>query len=1568
VPPFSNTTPNYDISLPFVSSENIINTTIFSTQEVNFYCQGPTIEVLINNQKVSAIIDTGAVTSLIDKALVGNCLRFQNDQIKLRSVSNHQLQDEGFAIVTITIGSSDITYPFIVVDNPKIQLLLGFDFLRYFGITISTSNNVLSGASIPSTNFNSPNYDIHKKIGLSKYIKCTNNQPTIVGRKMNNEQNHCTTHQNQITMQTDFCERDEQVPTAASFRKASFRTQPKNIPEDISKNFKEEVQTMDSHYNVQVQNSMAHPLRQSDMTLKGHIGPESGPENSSMKRHPNFITSNVRAKTSPASQEGFPYEDKTQVTRSISNHVGTCKPLGTATGKFIRLAKNIQLPPRCKIQVPICKLDILDKDIAIISPNENLRRSNNIYIPHVAMTNQTAYIEVINSSHQPKFLCSSTKLGKIKTLIEEKDIIHNQKENNSLKINAGMNSTFISRDKVSTKTNIPSIKIGPDVPDDIRGKLLQLVEEYADVFATDPDKLTQARHFKFHIETGTASPVQCKPFRLSERENEVIHEKCEDLLKKKLIEPSSSPWSSNCFLVPQKNEDGGISYRMVMDYRKVNKVIRPFCYPLPKIDDILQKLKGARYISTLDLASGYHQCKLDEESKEKTAFITRDNLYQWNVMPFGIRTAPSAFSNLVALAFAGIIDEELAVYIDDICIFTKSCEAHLDKLRQVFDRLRSSRLQLKPSKCKFLFSDVRVLGYKATPNGILPTDDHIRGLTKMRSPQSKKELQKMLGFYNFFRRFIKGYASIIRPLQKLLSKEEKFKWTQEHEDIFQKLKTMLTTAPVLSHVQPDGELILRCDASIEGIGSVLLQKIDGVEKPICFLSRALNQAEKNYAIPTLETLAVVWSLQKLRPLVFQRKIKCFTDHSSLCHMAKGPKNHLPSKLARMLLSLEEYDIDFHHIAGRVNDAPDVLSRFPADKEEEENPNVVDLPLLAIGMDNIDAMQNMDSELQRLKQDVKNNIPNKHTKHMFLKDDVLFFHSPHLEHATIVLPSHLKPSVLQEMHDAPISGHLGIFKTYQKIATRFYWRKMRQEIKAYVRSCHPCQLRKNPKRKPYGLLQPMPVPEAPFTTIALDLVGPFNRSTSQMKYIITATDHATRYLECKALRNGPSEEIAKFLVENIILRHGVPHNILSDLGAAFTSDLLAEISKFMGIKQIHTTAYNPKANGACERVHDTIVNAISCYVSSGKNDWDKFLKHIQFAINSSVHEGTLFSPHYLIYAQEPTLPAEVELSLPKYCSVAELAERVKLARLLAVDRLKGQQARHAKYGNVKRMEKSFAIGDKVLVRKIVNPRGKSKKLFFNWVGPYTIIAKSPDNEVNYTIEATIGRKTHRQTIHIEKLKPYYKCSEEDANELGDMPDDSHDVSEDPDPDAEEVDPTTKNLDISSDNVTHKANSNLNAEATPFTPINLQRGKDIIICDFCDEIGHDSTACKSLVPRCNTCQGKEGHTTSECFYNQASPEQPFKINFSPNLKKLSDISTLPPSNQTTTTTPSKFELSAHPTSKQTTPNVQFPQPFPQIISDSSQTFSKSDSPVAFENIPPFPNSRYNLRDRKPIKYSK
>ncbi|ODM87721.1 Transposon Ty3-I Gag-Pol polyprotein [Orchesella cincta] len=529
--------------------------------------------------------------------------------------------------------------------------------------------------------------------------------------------------------------------------------------------------------------------------------------------------------------------------------------------------------------------------------------------------------------------------------------------------------------------------------------------------------MKQYQHFKHHINTGYSAPTQCKQFKLSEREHEVINDKCKELITKKIIEPSSSPWSSNCFLVPKRNDDGSLTYNLHMDYSSLNKLTQPNQKKLPNVDSIFMKLQEAKFISCLQLASSYHRVPLDDESKEKTSFVTRDNLYHWNVLPYGIHDAPNVFAQLYADSLLPVTDQELTVFNDVIFVFTQTEEQHLKKMNQLLECLRDNQMYINLGQSKFFFSEINFAGHNIQQQAVIRMGWDV--------------------------------------------KDVKFHWKNEHQLVFENLKKTLSTAPVLSRIYPESELILRTDASIEGIGSCLSEKRNGVEKPVCFLSRLSIQAEKQYSITALELLAVVWSLEKLRHLVFQRKLKCFTDHKAITYLHKGPKNHLPSGLVRMLLSLEEYDVDFYHVAGNAHEVPDTLSRFPVYPPVPETPNIVDVPLLSIGFDNLDQMQNNDNEIQKLKRNVKSELRTVENEHLFLKNNVLFKTIPLSNRATIVVPSNLRPYVINNIHEDPIEGHLSDSQTFRRMASSYYWPSMKQDISTFVRSCCDCQTSNQP---------------------------------------------------------------------------------------------------------------------------------------------------------------------------------------------------------------------------------------------------------------------------------------------------------------------------------------------------------------------------------------------------------------------------------------------------------------------------------------------------------------------------
>jgi len=334
----------------------------------------------------------------------------------------------------------------------------------------------------------------------------------------------------------------------------------------------------------------------------------------------------------------------------------------------------------------------------------------------------------------------------------------------------------------------------------------------------------------------------------------------------KVITPCHSPWASPVVLV--KKKDGRT--RFCVDYRKINEKTRKSNWPIPNIDDIMTYLGGSKYFSTLDLLSGYWQVEMDEESKDVTAFVAQGlKSYRFEVLPFGLCTAPNTFQALADRVFEGMKWKSILIYLDDVIIFSKTPEEHLEKLREVCERLREAGLTLNPKKCEFLKKEVKILGHIVNETGIMPDNDKIESVKKFPTPRKVKDIQSFLGLANFYRKFIKDFSKIARPLHDLTKKDQKFCWRKEQEKAFQELKDKLITAPVLHHFNPLKETILHVDGSKTGIGAVLLQEDEnGRPHPIAYASRSLNKNEQNYTISEIEGLAVVYFLEYLRHFIF----------------------------------------------------------------------------------------------------------------------------------------------------------------------------------------------------------------------------------------------------------------------------------------------------------------------------------------------------------------------------------------------------------------------------------------------------------------------------------------------------------------------------------------------------------------------------------------------------------------------------------------------------------------------------------------------------------------------------
>ena len=315
-------------------------------------------------------------------------------------------------------------------------------------------------------------------------------------------------------------------------------------------------------------------------------------------------------------------------------------------------------------------------------------------------------------------------------------------------------------------------------------------------FAIKSDDLGRTSIIKHHIDTGDSSPINQRPYRAPQVTRKLIEDQLQSMIEQGICVPSQSPWSSPVVMV--KKKDG--TMRFCVDYRKLNEVTKKDSYPLPRIDDTLDALGGSAFFSTLDLKSGYWQVELDDESREKTAFVTHSGLYEFLVLPFGLTNAPSTFERLMDIVLNRLTWKIALIYIDDIIVFSKSFDEHLHHLEIVFQRLREAGIKLKPSKCDFGKSEVNFLGHVITKDGVMPDPEKIRAVKEFPIPTSVRELRSFLGLAQYYKRFVKDYSKIAATLNSLTGKKgNSFQWTPECDQAFNKIKEALTNPPILSY-------------------------------------------------------------------------------------------------------------------------------------------------------------------------------------------------------------------------------------------------------------------------------------------------------------------------------------------------------------------------------------------------------------------------------------------------------------------------------------------------------------------------------------------------------------------------------------------------------------------------------------------------------------------------------------------------------------------------------------------------------------------------------------------------
>ena len=563
--------------------------------------------------------------------------------------------------------------------------------------------------------------------------------------------------------------------------------------------------------------------------------------------------------------------------------------------------------------------------------------------------------------------------------------------------------------------------------------------------------------------------------------------------KQGVIRPSTSPWASPVVLVPKK--DG--TQRFCVDYRRLNAITKKDVYPLPRIDDILDTLGGNKYFTSLDLAAGYWQVGMDDESAPKSAFVTHCGLFEFARMPFGICNAPATFQRLMEVVLSGLLWKECFAYLDDVLVSSPDFKSHLAHLQEVFNHLCKAGLKLKTKKCRFLKLTVSYLGHLITSEGIQPDPEKTSRVANYPTPTDVNEVRSFLGLASYYRRFVPGFSQIAAPLHSLLKKGAQFYWSVECQDAFQKLKQLLISAPVLSYPRfdPNHPFILETDASAKGLGAVLAQQQeDGKVHPIAFASRSLNAHERNYGITEMETLAIVRAAKLFRPYLLGHPCEVVTDHAA-CTSLLNNRNP-SSKLARWAMCVQELNLKINYRPGKSNLVADALSRNPLPVADVLQVGTDDSTEAAPESD-IAKLQRQDERLASIFLWLeKGQLPVDRKQAAYLKveqsnfeiiDGVLCYCHPMApDIVRIAVPSCLQSTLLEESHSGKFAGHFAEQKVYSTLRERYWWRGMRNDVRRYCRSCLVCASRKGPGRRQRPKLQPIPV-GGPFHTVGVDVL-------------------------------------------------------------------------------------------------------------------------------------------------------------------------------------------------------------------------------------------------------------------------------------------------------------------------------------------------------------------------------------------------------------------------------------------------------------------------------------------------
>ena len=855
-----------------------------------------------------------------------------------------------------------------------------------------------------------------------------------------------------------------------------------------------------------------------------------------------------------------------------------------------------------------------------------------------------------------------------------------------------------------------------------------------------------ASNYSHRIQLTDTVPVRCVPYKISPRMEKVMNDEVMKMLTDGTIRRSKSNYASPALLVPKP--DG--TWRFCVDYTKLNLKTKSDNYPIPNAHSRLMQLHGAKVFAKMDGYKGFWQIPMDNQSIEKTAFITPFGLFEFNVLPMGLKTSPATFQRMMDTVLGDMIDNGVLVYLDDILVYAEN-NVELQKLtEEVFQRLEKAGIHLKASKCFIGMNKIDFLGFVVSGDGIHPQNSKVKVINYLKPPRTVRQLRRFLGIMSYYRNFINNFSTLAAPLNTLLKKKTLYNWSKECQLSFEKLKEALTEDVVLAHPDLSKPFVIFTDASNHGVGAVLTQ--DG--RPVWFASRSLNPLERKYDTREKEAIGIRFGLEKFKPYFYPNQVTVFNDHGNLRWLMSQKQT---GRLARWQLDLQQYDFKIAYIKGENNPVADCLSRDIDDqiqlmamtrlqarriqaKNYEESSDELDelteghnglkdsreakgLGSLYYSIDWI-SEQRKDKNVLGMAKDITRYV---------VKDGLVYRRRTDKGHR-LVVPKHLVMEFISKVHDSKLCAHGGIEKTSYHLRS-VWFPSMRRHIRDYCHSCYTCLETKGMDNR-HNVFQSRK-PAALLDRVYIDIVGKLPNDTSSYdkdnRYILTMMDDCSRFLRAVAIPNKSAEVILEAFRDNWAAIFGIPKELVSDRAKELIGQGMIDLLNEGSGKSLPTAAYSPEAN-AVERVHKTLTQRLRALTSRTGKPWSSVLAYAVHGYNVTIHSITGVAPFTLMLSKEVNITTHHSIMKSDIQAVRDQANHISYAkRTKVLNRLNG-----------KRIPESLAIGDQVAVHNPIKVKLGKRILDES----YTIIDIIGNKLIR--VQDPYGKQTVRSRKQIRKL--------------------------------------------------------------------------------------------------------------------------------------------------------------------------------------------------------------------------